>query len=73
MSEPAVYSNLKAGTFLRHRQGGGRIGLDLPMRDDWAYCYEARKDGQRHRGRIGWSGCLHKAQWRLESFRVRTL
>ena len=72
MAEPAVYSDLKAGTFLRHRHGGGRIGMDENMRGSWAYCYDARKDGKPHRGRIGWSGCLRKADWRLESLQVRS-
>lgn len=66
-----VYLNLKAGTFLRHRRGGMRIGMDENMRGDWAYCYDARKDGRPHRGRIGWSGSLRKTEWRLESLLVR--
>ena len=59
------YHNLPVGTILC----GRRTGLRLRVRQskgDWHSVIYIRKDGEPHRGRVGWSGSIPMTAWAIE-------
>lgn len=63
---PDWHRDLPEGTVLRHTQSRTRIRVVDNMRGDHAYVVAIRKDGERDRRRIGWSGPLCVHLWEIE-------